>query len=40
MYEHTQDFHSALRVARQFDPPSVSRILLAQGRFFLQHNEL
>lgn len=39
MYEHAGDFHSALQVARQYDPQSVSPILLNQAKFFVEKRE-
>ena len=39
MYEHQSDFHSALQVARQYEPQSVGTILMSQGKFFLERGD-
>lgn len=39
MYEHVGDFHSALQVARQYDPQSVSSILLNQAKMFVEKRD-
>ena len=40
MYEHTHDYQSALRVARQQnDPQAVLQIYMNQGKFFLERKE-
>ena len=39
MYEHQQDWHSALQVARQFHPESVSLVFINQGKFYLERKE-
>ena len=39
MYEHVGDFHSALQVARQYDPQSVPAILLKQAKTFVDKRE-
>ena len=39
MYEHQGDWHSALQVARQYDPQNVAGILLNQGKFFLERRD-
>lgn len=39
MYEHVGDFHSALQVARQYDPQSVPSILLNQAKVFVDKRE-
>ena len=40
MYEVRKDFFSALQVARQYEPSSVSAILLNQGKSFLEMGDL
>jgi intraflagellar transport protein 172 len=40
MYEHQGDFTSALRVARQYDPASVTTILISQANGFVKRGEL
>jgi len=40
MYEHQMDFHSALRVAKQYDQKSVPTILVAQGKHLLQRGDI
>ena len=39
MYEHQGDWHSALQVARQYDPQSVGTILINQSKFYLERRE-
>ena len=39
MYEHQGDWHSALQVARQYDPQSVATILINQSKFYLERRE-
>ena len=39
MYEHRQDWHSALQVARQFHPESVGRVFLNQAKFYLERRD-
>mmetsp|Transcript_30644 Transcript_30644/g.27830 ORF Transcript_30644/g.27830 Transcript_30644/m.27830 type:complete len:487 (+) Transcript_30644:2705-4165(+) len=39
MYEHQEDWVSALQVARQYDPQGVPTILLNQGRSFMQKGD-
>ena len=39
MYEMQKDFHSALQVARQYDPQSVPNILTKQGEFFMDKRD-
>jgi len=39
MYEHINDFQSALRIARQHDPASVTSIYMNQGKYFLDRKE-
>ncbi len=39
MYEHIHDYQSALRIARQHDPASVTSIYLNQGKHFLDRKE-
>jgi len=39
MYEHKQDWHSALQVARQFHPDSVSKVFINQAKFCLDRRD-
>jgi intraflagellar transport protein 172 len=39
MHYHNQDFHSAIRVAKQFDKPSVVTILVDQAKFYMQRRD-
>ena len=39
MYEHINDYQSALRIARQHDPASVISIYVNQGKYFLDRKE-
>mmetsp|Transcript_21808 Transcript_21808/g.16157 ORF Transcript_21808/g.16157 Transcript_21808/m.16157 type:complete len:99 (-) Transcript_21808:759-1055(-) len=39
MYEHKQDWHSALQVARQYHPESVTKVFMNQARFFLERRD-
>jgi len=39
MYEHKQDWHSALQVARQYHPESVIKVFLNQARFHLERRD-
>lgn len=39
MYEHKQDWHSALSVARQFHPESVSKVFINQAKFLLDRKD-
>jgi len=39
MYEVQKDFHSALQVARQYDPQSVPAIFTKQGEFFIERRD-
>ena len=39
MYEHVGDFHSALQIARQYDPQNVATLLLNQARFFIDKRD-
>jgi len=39
MYEHIGDFHSALQVARQYDPQSVPSILINQAKTLIEKRE-
>lgn len=36
MYEHKEDWHSALSVARQFAPESVTKVFQNQAKFYLE----
>jgi intraflagellar transport protein 172 len=40
MYEHILDFHSALQVARQYDPQSVPSILINQAKTLIDKREI
>jgi len=40
MYEHQEDWVSALQIARQYDPQSVNSILLNQGRSCMQKRDI
>mmetsp|Transcript_37056 Transcript_37056/g.56829 ORF Transcript_37056/g.56829 Transcript_37056/m.56829 type:complete len:219 (+) Transcript_37056:3486-4142(+) len=40
MYEHKQDWHSALSVARQYHPESVNKVFLNQAKFYLERRDL
>ncbi len=39
MYMHNQDWESAIRVAEQFDPTSISEILIAQARSMAERKQ-
>lgn len=39
MYEHKQDWHSALQVARQYHPESVTKVFLNQAKFQLERRD-
>ncbi|CAI2386632.1 unnamed protein product [Moneuplotes crassus] len=39
MYKHLGDWHSALQVARQYDPDSVNSVFFSQGESFLQRRD-
>lgn len=39
MYEHKQDWHSALQVARQFHPESVSKVFLNQAKSLIDRKD-
>jgi lipopolysaccharide biosynthesis regulator YciM len=39
MYEHKQDWHSALQVARQFHPESVNKVFMNQAKFYLERRD-
>lgn len=39
MYEHIRDYQSALRIARQHDPSSVTAIYTRQGEYFLNMSD-
>jgi len=39
MYEHKQDWHSALQVARQYHPESVTKVFLNQAKFHLERRD-
>jgi intraflagellar transport protein 172 len=39
MYEHKQDWHSALQVARQFHPESVPKVFINQAKFLLERGD-
>lgn len=39
MYEHKQDWHSALQVARQHHPESVNKVFLNQAKFQLERRD-
>ena len=39
MYEHLEDWHSALRVARQYYPEGVSQVFLDQANFYLKRKD-
>jgi len=39
MYEHKQDWHSALSVARQYHPESVNKVFLNQAKFYLERRD-
>lgn len=36
MYLHQQDWNSAMRVAEQYDPASMSDVLVAQGKLAVE----
>jgi intraflagellar transport protein 172 len=40
MYEHKQDWHSALQVARQYLPESVNKVFLSQAKFYFERGDL
>eukprot|EP01022_Parablepharisma_sp_SALTPOND_P020315 TRINITY_DN365_c0_g1_i1.p1 TRINITY_DN365_c0_g1~~TRINITY_DN365_c0_g1_i1.p1 ORF type:complete len:1766 (-),score=259.62 TRINITY_DN365_c0_g1_i1:1103-6400(-) len=40
MYEHLEDWHSALQVARQFAPESVSQVYVDQAKFYLKKQDM
>jgi len=39
MYEHKQDWHSALSVARQYHPESVNKVFMNQAKFYLERRD-
>lgn len=39
MYEHQQDWHSALQVARQYHPDSVPQVAMNQGKHYLDRKD-
>ena len=39
MYEHQKDWHSALQVARQYNPESVKSVFQNQAKFFLDRRD-
>ena len=39
MYEHLGDFHSALQVARQYEPSAVVGIQMNQAKFFIDKRD-
>ena len=39
MYEHKQDWHSALQVARQYHPESVNKVFLNQAKFYFERRD-
>lgn len=39
MYEHKQDWHSALQVARQYHPESVNKVFQNQAKFHLERRD-
>jgi len=39
MYEHKQDWHSALQVARQFHPESISKVFINQAKFLIERSD-
>ena len=39
MYEHKQDWNSALQVARQYHPESVTKVFLNQAKFQLERRD-
>merc|ERR1712127_822391 len=39
MYEHKQDWHSALQVARQYHPESVTKVFLNQAKFQFERRD-
>jgi pentatricopeptide repeat protein len=39
MYEHKQDWHSALQVARQFHPESVPKVFMNQAKSHLEKRD-
>ena len=39
MYEHKQDWHSALQVARQYHPESVTKVFLNNAKFHLERRD-
>ncbi|CAD8094928.1 unnamed protein product [Paramecium sonneborni] len=40
MYEHLGDYTSALQVARQYEPQSVTQILISQAKFYIEKKDL
>ena len=40
MYEHLEDWHSALQVARQFAPDTVQQVYINQARFYLKKQDM
>ena len=40
IYEHQKDWHSALRVARQYLPEMVERVYLNQARYFMERQDM
>lgn len=39
MYEHKQDWHSALQVARQYQPEAVTKVFLNQAKFHFERRD-
>ena len=39
MYQHNEDWHSALQVARQYYPEGVTNVFLDQGQYYLKRKE-
>jgi len=39
MYEHKGDWHSAIQIARQYHPESVTRVQLKQAESYQQKND-
>jgi hypothetical protein len=39
MYEHKQDWHSALAVARQFHAESVPKVFINQAKFLIERRD-
>ena len=40
MYEHAKDWHSALRVSRQYLPESVEQVYVNQARYFKERQQI